>query len=532
MALQSISAAIKSIPSKKEDLRKAFEELQSHSSALASFTLKWKDLEEHFDSIEGSIDKRFKDLLAVDQQQPPSAAVTAAFDYQPSDSVTWPELKTLCSNMDGKGLRSFILAHRKDGSDIRTELESALRSASDPAKMVLDAMDGFYSGRSKGDKDNELAALRRTCLLLLERLEAVSPVIKESVKERAKKLALEWKGKIGNGGDNQLEGLTFLQLLGTFGLVSVFKSDELLDIFVIIARRKQAPDLCRALGLVEKVPDLIQKLISKGKQLDAVNFAYAFEIVDKFPPVPLLKAYLKEAKKVAQEVRRKGNNSTQSLNEATAKEIAALRAVIKSVEDHKLQSEYSCEDLEKRIAQLEKQKADRKRAAAAKPQQQQPAHKRPRQSAISTDGGPPMLQQLQQPSGLLADRVNPYSASAGLYSLPGASAGAVAGSASLYSLAGGSGTAPVSTSPYALAGVPGSSAPYGMAGGSGTMTDTLYERHLASRFSGSHLAYGGNRSPPMSQLSAEALSSLYDNKPTGYGYSIPPKYDTSYFPGY
>lgn len=59
--------------------------------------------------------------------------------------------------------------------------------------------------------------------------------------------------------------------------------------------------------------DLIQKLIIKGKQLDAVNFAYAFDLVDKFPPVPLLKAYLKEAKKVAQEVRKKGNHSAQSL---------------------------------------------------------------------------------------------------------------------------------------------------------------------------------------------------------------------------
>lgn len=71
-----------------------------------------------------------------------------------------------------------------------------------------------------------------------------------------------------------------------------------------------------ALNLITSIlfrTDLIQKLISKGKQLDAVNFAYAFEIVDKFPPVPLLKAYLKEAKKIAQEVRRKGNNSTQSL---------------------------------------------------------------------------------------------------------------------------------------------------------------------------------------------------------------------------
>lgn len=208
-----------------------------------------------------------------------------------------------------------------------------------------------------------------------------------------------------------------------------------------------------------------------------------------------------------------------------------MRAVIKSVEDHKLQSEYPCEDVEKRIAQLEKQKADRKRAATAKPQhQQQPANKRPRQATIATDIGPPAFSQPQQPSGLLADRVNPFSASAGLYSLPGA--GAAAGSASLYGLAGGAGTAPVSTSPYVLAGGPGSSAPYGLAGASGAMTDMLSERYLTSRLSAPHLAYGANRSPQMSHLSAEALSSgLYD-KSTGYGYSIPPKYDTSYYPGY
>lgn len=279
MALQSISSAIKSIPSKKDDLRKALEDLQSHASSLASFTLKWKDLEEHFGSIEESIDKRFKDLLAAEQQQQPAAASAAAsaaaavavscaadLDSQPSDPVTWPELKTLCSNMDGKGLRSFLVAHRKDGSDMRNDIESALRFASDPAKMVLDAMDGFYNGRKmKGDRDSEHAALRRTCLILLERLDMVSPVIKESVKERAKNLALEWKRKIAEGGetDGQMEGLSFLQLLATFGLVSVFNADDLLDIFCIIPRRRQAPDLCRALGLVEKVP---------GKVLGNCNF--------------------------------------------------------------------------------------------------------------------------------------------------------------------------------------------------------------------------------------------------------------------
>jgi len=60
------------------------------------------------------------------------------------------------------------------------------------------------------------------------------------------------------------------------------------------------------------VADLIEKLNSKGRQLDAVKFIYAFNIVDKFPPIPLLKAYITESKKVAQEVRKKGNYSLQA----------------------------------------------------------------------------------------------------------------------------------------------------------------------------------------------------------------------------
>jgi len=60
------------------------------------------------------------------------------------------------------------------------------------------------------------------------------------------------------------------------------------------------------------VADLIQKLNSKGRQLDAVKFIYAFNIVDKFPPVPLLKAYITESKKEAKEVRKKRNNPLQA----------------------------------------------------------------------------------------------------------------------------------------------------------------------------------------------------------------------------
>jgi hypothetical protein len=59
--------------------------------------------------------------------------------------------------------------------------------------------------------------------------------------------------------------------------------------------------------------DLIQKLISKGKQLLAVKFIFEFELTEKFPPVPLLKSYLKDAKKLAVKVRKEGNESHVSL---------------------------------------------------------------------------------------------------------------------------------------------------------------------------------------------------------------------------
>ncbi|CAL9186754.1 unnamed protein product, partial [Musa hybrid cultivar] len=105
--------------------------------------------------------------------------------------------------------------------------------------------------------------------------------------------------------------------------------------------------------------DLIQKLNSESRQLEAIKFVHALDLFDKYPP-----------------------------NEAISKELAAVKAVIKTVEKCKLESEFSCEDLQKRITRLEQQKADKKRTATAatatnsrtSKQQQQPSNKRPRSS--------------------------------------------------------------------------------------------------------------------------------------------------------
>lgn len=55
--------------------------------------------------------------------------------------------------------------------------------------------------------------------------------------------------------------------------------------------------------------DMIEELISRGQQVDAVHFTYEVGLEDKFPPVPLLKAFLKDAKKAATSILEDPNNS-------------------------------------------------------------------------------------------------------------------------------------------------------------------------------------------------------------------------------
>lgn len=55
--------------------------------------------------------------------------------------------------------------------------------------------------------------------------------------------------------------------------------------------------------------ELIEELISRGQQVDAVHFTYEVGLIDRFPPVPLLKAFLKDAKKAATAILEDPNNS-------------------------------------------------------------------------------------------------------------------------------------------------------------------------------------------------------------------------------
>lgn len=182
-----------------------------------------------------------------------------------------PRLVILCQEMDSEGLLKFISDNRKDLVTLREEIPVALRAAHDPALLVLDSLKGFYGTdmpNSDAKKDSNLIGLRRTCIMLMECLsslilgldvDSISGIISDSAKELAKAIAEEWKPKLdyldvdaSNG--NSLEAHAFLQLLATFGINSDFDHDCLSKLIPMVSRRRQTAELCRYLGLSDKMP--------------------------------------------------------------------------------------------------------------------------------------------------------------------------------------------------------------------------------------------------------------------------------------
>ncbi|XP_056694976.1 FRIGIDA-like protein 5 isoform X2 [Spinacia oleracea] len=269
------------------------------------------------------------------------------------------ELCTLCKGMDANGLKSFLMKHVKDLKLYHEKVLDCLRSASDPANLVYNVVQDFYLELNEFQDDTNISC----CSFLLEQLMKLSPRINYVLKEEIMNFAACWKARLAMESTNPFIVFGFLKFLAAYRLSSSFQADEILSLFDIFCDKgdiygfEQIPGLCRALGLEAKIPDHIQSLIKEKKRLEAVRYICAFNLVGKFPPDPLLKAYLAYTEAAALEMCKKFNNSVKAQNKCAKKQISALQNVIRCIYDFNLDSEYS--PLQ-RIRQLELEKEERK----------------------------------------------------------------------------------------------------------------------------------------------------------------------------
>ncbi|KAH7843343.1 hypothetical protein Vadar_015511 [Vaccinium darrowii] len=410
----------------------SLDEFQRTASLMTSCTLLWKELSDHFSSLEQDLQKKADALknkiqtldtqtkhslqvlekreltingavsiaLAKVKEQREAALVTAAKVGDDDDGSAGEvdnsegllsKLRRFCSKMDSEGFWRFITVRKKELDEIRAQMSSALANCVDPARFVLEAISEVFPVDKRSDSSERVNDLGWACVVILESLipVVVDPIIGESrllvtprMRQRAKEMAETWKRSLDERGG--IENVktpdvhTFLQHLVSFGIVRKEDVELYRKLVVASAWRKQMPKLALSLGLGDKMPDMIEELISRGQQVDAVHFTYEVGLENKFPPVPLLKAFLKDAKKAATSIMEDPNNSGRAAHLASRKEQSALRAVIKCIEEYKLEAEFPPESLKKRLEQLEKTKVEKKRPAAA------PANKRTR----ANNGGP------------------------------------------------------------------------------------------------------------------------------------------------
>ncbi|KAL3642016.1 FRIGIDA-like protein 4a [Castilleja foliolosa] len=398
------------------------DDFQRQTSLMTSCTLLWKELSDHFSSLEQDLIRKSdalkskfqalnsetqQSLQALDTRESSiSKSMSIALDTlekstktsisAPAPTAEEPEvddseglrmkLKSFCQKMAARRFWIFVTSRKKELESFRSELPRALADCVDPPRFVLEAISEVFPVAGS----NNSYDLGWACVLLLESLipVMVDPVLgKErmlvtpSMKGKAEEIAETWKRSLEErGGIENVKAPdvhTFLQHLVTFGIVKKEDLDLYRKLVLASAWRKQMPKLAVSLGLGDNMPDMIEELIGKGQQVDAVHFTYEVSLADKYPPVPLLRAFLKDAKKAATSILEDHNNSGRASHMAAKKEQSAIRAVLRCIEEYKLEAQFPPESLKKRLEQLEKAKIEKKKPAS-------PAAKRTRAS----NGGP------------------------------------------------------------------------------------------------------------------------------------------------
>ncbi|KAJ0974637.1 hypothetical protein J5N97_016602 [Dioscorea zingiberensis] len=342
----------------------SMEHLRTVSEAMSQFFRKYDDLERSLGAIRNAIDKRIENLNAL---RPQIRVAIQAPDPQKEDKPAAAveedrrsELEIICDGMGSKALRRYVASRLSDVDRLREEVPAALRRAPDVPKLVLGCMGRFYLQGSKAySRESEMVSSRRSCVLILEfYLLSCCAAIKDDVFEEAKVGALAWKARIVSEGGissaSEMDTLGLSLFLASFGFPMEFGTRDFYALLQRCNLKLKADLLRRSTILIDKMPEILEDMLSNKMDVEAVDLACYFGFVKEFPPLPLLSSLLDRTLQAAKEERR-GQCSLKLLKELNEKELAVLKAIVKCLEDHKLdQSKLSRFDIYKKIAQLEK----------------------------------------------------------------------------------------------------------------------------------------------------------------------------------
>lgn len=360
---------------------KSVNELFSLTTALNAFKDRWDELQKHVDSVQNSIVTYSRDLgLSQIPIVPVTEAPTSNIPNSGDDATkqrSKSELESLCQMMSNRGLRKYVLSNLSDLSKLREEVPLALKSAPQPAKLVLDCIGRFYLQGSKAySKCSTLTESRNVSILILEFfLLTGCTEIEPPVKEEAETAAISWRKRLINESSiskaSDMDARGLLLFIGSFGIPAVFKNEDIRNLIRLSHPREILDALRKSHVLLKRIRGLIADAMKDGMRVEAVNLSCTFGVEDKFPPQLILSSFVNESRETWKKVKSDYWTTPSVLKEAHKKYLDILKSVLNSLEYHninpsepisvqKIKEEIT--SLEKEISQIEKKIEDDKAA--------------------------------------------------------------------------------------------------------------------------------------------------------------------------
>ncbi|XP_050256007.1 protein FRIGIDA [Quercus robur] len=338
----------------KSEFMKSVVELDGLSIAIHSFTRRLDELQKHLEFIENTIESRSKQLLLIENTNPVVVETITEEEEKeaaqggegegeeevPSSRGTKSEVEYLCEMMCSRSLRKYIVSNMSDEAKLREEVPAALKFAPKPAKLVLDCIGRFYLQGSKAyTKNSPMIPARQASLLILEFfLLSDCESLNEKEKDEAHSAALAWRKRLVTEGGlsraTPIDATGLLLFIASFGIPSRFSNQDLRDL-ILLTTQNISTALRRSPLLLARIPDIIEEMMKNGRSVEAVDIAYTFGVEEKFHPQTILTSFLRKSKEAWKRTRAVAHGS-MVLKEANEKQLAALKSVIRCLEDHKI----------------------------------------------------------------------------------------------------------------------------------------------------------------------------------------------------
>ncbi|CAH8387047.1 unnamed protein product [Eruca vesicaria subsp. sativa] len=247
---QKIQDSLKDFQSKEEEQARLRASLMEREQGLE---LKEKEIS----AREERIDNKAQQLKSAALKLAKSSKKTEPKSKKQGNTVQRVDLVRNANVCDEKTLQLLLRGHLKKRDQLHLDVLFSVKRSSDPAKLVLDTINGLYSAHQRTALKNlDPKSVQRSSIFLLECLIDMSPKPKTQtqVQGEAIKFATEWKNTSLVNAENPVEVLEFLHFLAAFSLAYTFDADKDQNLFDVAFLRKYGPSLCNALGVSALAP--------------------------------------------------------------------------------------------------------------------------------------------------------------------------------------------------------------------------------------------------------------------------------------